>query len=111
MIMKNVKLKLAALTLATVSVFGFNSIDMQAVSIKGKVTPAEGASRAWVLSGKDTIRAEIEKGTFEIPNVKPGTYQLIIEAKAPYKSTGLDGVPVAAGKPTDVGEIKLQKAS
>jgi hypothetical protein len=107
--MKNVKMKLAALTLATASIFAFNSVDMQAVSIKGTVTPAEGASKVWALSSTDTLKAEIDKGSFEIPNVKPGTYQVIIEAKAPYKNTAKEGVTVADGKPADIGEIKLEK--
>lgn len=107
--MKNVKLKLAALTLATASIFAFSQVNMQAVSIKGTVSPAEGATKAWALSNSDTLKADIDKGSFEIPNVKPGTYQLIIEAKAPYKNTGKDGVTVEQGKPTDVGEIKLEK--
>lgn len=107
--MKNVKLKLAALTFATASIFAFNSANMQAVSIKGTITPADAATRAWALSGTDTLRADIDKGAFEIPNVKPGTYQVIIEAKSPYKNAGKDGVTVAEGKPADVGEIKLEK--
>ena len=109
--MKNVKLKLTALTFATASIFAFNRVETQAVSIKGTVSPAEAGTRAWVISKSDTIQAAIDKGAFEIPGVKPGTYQVIIEAKAPYKSTGRDGVPVAAGKATDMGEIKLQKGS
>lgn len=107
--MKHVKWKVGTFILATASVFGFQSIDMQAVSIKGKVSPAEAATRAWVISSNDTLMANIDKGSFEVPNVKPGTYQLIIEAKPPYKSTGREGVPVTAGKATDVGEIKLEK--
>ncbi|MEO5997469.1 MAG: carboxypeptidase-like regulatory domain-containing protein [Chitinophagaceae bacterium] len=108
--MKNVKLKIAALTLATASIFAFNSgTTMQAVSIKGTVSPAEGASKVWALSSTDTLKADIDKGTFEIPNVKPGIYQVIIEAKSPYKNTAKDGVTVEQGKGTDVGEIKLDK--
>jgi len=106
--MKNVKLKLAALTIATASIFAFN-VNKEPVSIKGTVNPPDGAVRAWALSSTDTLKAAIEKGAFEIPNVKPGTYQIIIEAKAPYKNTGKDGVTVAEGKPADVGEIKLDK--
>jgi len=107
--MKNVKLKLAALTFATASIFAFNSINTQAVSIKGTVTPADAATRAWALSSSDTLKADIEKGAFEIPNVKPGIYQVIIEAKAPYKNTNKGGVTVAEGKAADLGEIKLDK--
>ena len=107
--MKNVKLKIAALTLATASIFAFSNGHMQAVSIKGTVSPAEGANRVWALSSTDTLKADVDKGAFEIPNVKPGTYQVIIEAKAPYKNTAKEGVTVEQGKATDVGEIKLDK--
>jgi len=107
MIMKRIKMTALALGVATAGMFAFKSIDNG--TIKGVVTPAEGAKTAWALSSTDTLKAAISNGTFEIANAKPGTYKLIIEANAPYKNTAKEGIAVADGQPTDVGEIKLEK--
>jgi hypothetical protein len=103
--MKNAKFKLAALTIAAATLFAFSGV--QTGAIKGTVTPVDGAVNAWALSGTDTLKAVINKGTFEIADAKPGTYRVIIEAKAPYKNAAKDGVTVVDGQATDVGEIKL----
>lgn len=106
--MKKMKLTVTAMAIATAGLFAFNSI--QTASVKGTVTPAEGGVRAWALSATDTFRSAITNGTFDISGVKAGTYQIIIEAKAPYKNTSKEGVVVAEGQPTDIGEIKLDSA-
>ena len=105
--MKNVKVKLAALTFAAAALFAFSKID--AGTIKGTVSPADAATNAWALSGTDTLKAVINKGSFEITDAKPGTYRIIIEAKPPYKNAAKDGVTVTDGQATDVGEIKLEQ--
>ena len=103
--MKNTKVKLAALTFVAAALFAFSAV--RTGSIKGSVNPVDGAVNAWALSGTDTLKAVINKGTFEIADAKPGTYRVIIEAKAPFKNAAKDGVTVAEGQATDVGEIKL----
>jgi hypothetical protein len=105
--MKKFKMTALAMGIATAGMFAFKGID--AGSIKGVVTPADGAKTAWALSSTDTLKAAISNGTFEIPNAKPGSYKLIIEANAPYKNTAKEGITVTDGQPTDVGEIKLEK--
>jgi len=102
--MKNLKLSLAALGVSALSLFAFKNADDG--SIKGTVSPADAATKAWVISNSDTVQANISQGTFEVKNLKAGTYNLIIEAKAPYKSIGKEGITVA-DTPVDVGEIKL----
>jgi len=105
--MKNVKLSLVALGVAATSLFAF--IPFEPGSIKGSVSPAQFAVKAWAISAKDTIQVKVENGEFEIKDLKPGKYNLIIEATSPYKSVGKQGVPVSDGKPTDVGQIQLGK--
>lgn len=102
--MKNVKLSLAALGVSALSLFAFKYADDG--SIKGTVSPADAATKAWVISSTDTVQANITQGTFEVKNLKAGTYNLVIEAKAPFKSVGKEGITVA-DTPVDVGEIKL----
>src|ERR1700759_3033243 len=105
--MKSLRLAVVATSIAAAGLFAFKSIDTG--SIKGMVSPADGATRAWALSPMDTAKADIQNGSFEITNIKGGTYRLIIEAKPPYKNAAKDNVAVAEGQPTNVGEIKLNQ--
>jgi hypothetical protein len=105
--MKTLRAGMMGISIAAAGLLAFTGIDTG--TIKGRVTPADGATRAWALSSTDTLRADIQAGTFEISNARPGTYRVIIEAKPPYKNTAKDNVHVADGQPTDVGEIKLSQ--
>ncbi|MGC4036201.1 MAG: carboxypeptidase regulatory-like domain-containing protein [Chitinophagaceae bacterium] len=104
--MKNVKLSLAALGVTAMSLFAFKHADTG--SIKGLVTPADAATKVWVMSKTDTLSADLTQGKFEVKDLKAGTYNLVIEAKAPYKSIGKEGITVSDAA-IDVGEIKLAK--
>ncbi len=81
----------------------------QSNAIKGTVTPADKATKAWALSSSDTLSAPVVDGSFQIQNVKAGDYSVIIEAQAPYANTRRKDVVVTDGQITDVGEIKLQQ--
>jgi hypothetical protein len=104
--MKNVKMSLTALGVGVLSLFAFTKADPG--SIKGKISPSDAATKIWVMSKSDTTSAEVTDGKFEIKDLKPGTYNIVVEAKAPYKSVGKEGIPVS-DSPVDVGEIKLSK--
>ncbi len=105
--MKNAMKMLAIFAIAAVGLFAFSSV--KTGSVRGSITPSDGATRAWLISSSDTMRAPVDKGAFEIVNVKPGTYKLIIEAKPPYKNLAKEGITVSDGQPTDVGVIKLEQ--
>ena len=105
--MKNVRLSLVAMGIAATSLFAFSKFEPG--SIKGSVAPAEFAVKAWAISDKDTFQVKVDKGVFELKDLTPGKYNLIIEATTPYKSIGKQDVPVTEGKPTDVGQIQLTK--
>lgn len=104
--MKKTKLALVALGISTAAFFSFNAL--QTNSIKGTVTPADKAVRAWAVSPTDTVQVAIEAGAFELKDVKAGTYSVIIEAQEPFANTRKKDVVVAEGQTTEVGEIKLQ---
>lgn len=105
--MKNIRVALAALAITSASLFSFNAF--QTSTIKGSVTPADKAVRAWAVSPTDTLNAEITNGAFEIKDVKSGTYSVIIEAQEPFANTRKKDVVVSADSAvTNVGEIKLQ---
>lgn len=106
-IMKKIRLTLAALAVSSAALLSFDAF--QSSSIKGTVSPADKAIRAWAVSADDTLNAEIDNGSFEIRDVKAGTYSVIIEAESPYASTRKKDVTVSPDRTvTDVGEIRLQ---
>src|SRR5712675_2335478 len=75
--------------------------------VKGSVSPANGASRAWLISKRDTLNAPVIQGNFMITNVKPGNYMLMVEAKPPFRDSFKQDVLVVEGQPTDVGVIQM----
>ncbi len=102
--------KIIALAACLAMVFAlFSLLLFKNGSIKGSVSPSASATSAYVVSGMDTLRTNIRNGGFEIGEVKPGTYKLVIEAIAPYKNFEKAGVVVDDKKATDVGEITLQQ--
>jgi hypothetical protein len=76
-------------------------------SIKGSVVPIENAFRAFAIHDKDTIKSNIVGGNFVLTNLKPGRYQLIIEATTPYQHNFLSSIPVKQEESTNIGEIQL----
>jgi hypothetical protein len=77
--------------------------------VKGSVTPANGASRAWLISRHDTLSAPVIQGNFMITNAKPGNYTLMLEAKPPFRDSFKQDVLVVEGQPTDVGVIEMSQ--
>jgi hypothetical protein len=104
--MKISKLGLMVIGIATTGLFAFKAISING-SVKGTVSPANEANMAWIVSSTDTLKVPVDKGTFEIRDVKPGVYKVIIEAKPPYKNAATDAITVNDGQVIDVGEIKL----
>lgn len=105
--MKNTRIAAIGAGIIALAISAFTSL--QTTSIKGTVTPADKAVKAWALSPTDTLSAPVTNGSFEIQNVKAGDYSIVIEAQAPYANTRKKDVVVADGQTTDVGEIKLQQ--
>lgn len=103
--MNKLKISLVALGIAAVGMFAFRSQDEG--SISGKITPADGATAAWAIMGTDTLKATVMDGTFNIQQVKAGTYTVIVDAKSPFEDVTISNVRVHDGKATDLGEIKL----
>lgn len=95
----------ALVALMVVGALAFNTFDGGTIS--GKITPADGATEVWAISGADTLKSAITDGAFSIAPAKAGSYTVIIDAKDPYKDATLNDVKVEDDKVTDLGEIKL----
>jgi hypothetical protein len=105
--MKKLLSVVAAIFIITAGLFAFRGTFVG--SIKGIVVPTDGASAAWAVSATDTFKTSVIQGAFEIAGVKPGTYRVLIQAVAPYKSTFKENVLVAEGVAADAGTFLLNK--
>jgi hypothetical protein len=99
-------LTLGALVLAICGVHAFSYFNQHGIS--GKIKPAEAAQYVWAIAGKDSTKTTPVQGSFLL-SVKPGDYQIYVDAKDGYKDVVLDDVKVALGKNTDLGEILVEK--
>ncbi len=106
--MKKVKTAFIALSIATAGIFAFTPRPFSG-SIRGTVSPAEGAVRVWAISNSDTAKGNLQNGAFEVVTTKEGVYRVIVEAIPPYRNASKDNVTVANGQSTDVGQINLEK--
>ncbi|SHN42805.1 carboxypeptidase-like regulatory domain-containing protein [Chitinophaga sp. CF418] len=105
--MRSVKVSIFALATAAIAVLAFRNPDGGTIS--GKVTPLDGASMVWAISGTDTLKTDIADGTFSLQGAGEGTYTVIIDAKQPFKNVTISDVRVDEGKVTDLGEIRLEQ--
>jgi len=106
--MKKIKTALVALSIAAAGLFAFSSRPVTG-SIRGTISPADGASRVWAVSSMDTASLTVQNGAFEVTVAKEGMYKVIVEAKPPYRNAAKDNVSVANGQATDVGQINLER--
>ncbi len=104
------KKTIATICLSGMAIFGLSSMkDIAASGISGKVTPAEGAEAVWAIKGTDSLKTTVStEGAFNL-EATPGTWKLVVAAKAPYRNAEIKELVVTADNTTDVGEIKLEK--
>ncbi len=105
--MKKVSLKFLATAGLCLGLFAFSAT--KDGGIQGKITPAEGAKEVYAIAGTDTLKAELNQGSFVFSKVKKGVYTVWIRANAPYKNTSVENVAVTDSATTDLGEIKLMQ--
>ena len=108
MTMKKIKMAFVALSITIAGLLAFNHPSLTG-TIRGTVSPSEGAARVWAVSTSDTAKGNVQNGAFEITTAKEGTYKVIVEAVPPYRNAAKDNVIVANGQTTDVGQINLER--
>jgi len=101
---------IATICLSGLAIFGLSSMkDTAASGISGKVTPAEATEAVWAIRGTDSLRTTVStEGAFTL-EVAPGTWKLVVAAKAPYRNAEIQELVVTDNNTTDVGEITLDK--
>jgi len=88
--------------------FNLEQYPQQQTSITGKISPEEAADVALIIHAKDTLKTPVVWGNFS-QQVKPGTYKLVVSAKAPFKNVSLGNLEVRRNHVLNVGELILQK--
>lgn len=71
--------------------------------------PQNGALSVWAVSDRDTGRAMVQNGEFEIKKLRPGNYRVIAEGRRPYKVTTRPGVVVGDSAIVDIGDLFLDQ--
>ncbi|KQS40915.1 hypothetical protein [Pedobacter sp. Leaf194] len=105
--MKKLNIILVTMVMISLVVFSFTNIRLSGIT--GKVTPATGVSAVALVAGTDTLRAELNQGSFAFTNLKEGVYKVWIKGNAAYKDATIENVAVKDSATTDLGEIKLQQ--
>ena len=105
--MKKQNIFIVAFLMLTVTIFAFTNIKLGGIT--GKITPADGVATVALVAGTDTLRADLNQGTFTFTNLKEGVYKVWIKGNAPYKDATIENVAVKDSSTTDLGEIKLQQ--
>lgn len=77
--------------------------------IVGRVTPTDAVAGVSLVSGTDTLKAQVSQSAFTFTNLKEGVYTIWIKANAPYKDALIEKVAVKDSATTDLGEIKLHQ--
>lgn len=103
------KSRLAILAFAIIAIVSLSFRTIEPTPIRGKVTPAWYAVHAWAISETDTLYTTVDNGNFVFPNVRPGVYRIVIEARSPYRHMQMNGIVVKDGEATDVGELSLPR--
>jgi len=103
------RINIILFTMVAISFIAFSFTNIRLGGIKGKITPPEGVATVALVAGTDTLRAEINQGSFTFINLKEGVYKVWIKSNAPYKDATIENVAVKDSATTDLGEIKLQQ--
>src|ERR1700743_2821676 len=97
------------LCLVIIAVSGIHAVRLlQTSSFHLRTYPIDGADRVWAIQGKDTLEMTDVNGEYFLRSIKPGHWQLSVEANAPYRNTRFEVSDVKPGMDKDLGEIRLQ---
>jgi len=108
--MRNALLQLGLVMIGVMSVHAVRLL--QTSSLHARVFPAGAAEQMIAIQGKDSIRmAASSEGDFYLTTANPGHWQLLVNARAPYRDANLEVRDVKPGSDIDLGEIVLERAN
>jgi hypothetical protein len=71
--------------------------------------PSNGAEKVWAIQGKDSIEMTNVNGEYILRSVKPGKWEVSVEANEPYQNACLQSGDLKPGMDRDLGEIRLSR--
>lgn len=97
------------LTLVVIGVSSVHAVKLlQSSAIHAKIYPSTGAERVWAIQGKDSLRMmSNEEGDYFLRTVHPGSWELRIDARKPYKDIIVKAIDVKPGTQKEMGEFTL----
>ncbi|HVS97051.1 MAG TPA: hypothetical protein VHE54_11230 [Puia sp.] len=98
------------LFLVIVGVSGIHAVRLlQTSSFHVRLLPFNAADRVWAIQGKDSIQMTNVNGEYIVRSVKPGSWQVSVEANGPYRNASYRAANIKPGTDIDLGEIRLLK--
>ncbi|HEV9036955.1 MAG TPA: hypothetical protein VGQ51_10050 [Puia sp.] len=96
------------LFLVLVGISGIHAVRLlQTSSFHVRLFPANGAGRVWAIQGKDSIEMTNVNGEYILRSVKPGNWEVSVQANGPYRSACFQSGDLKPGMDRDLGEIRL----
>lgn len=71
--------------------------------------PANGADKVWAIQGNDSIEMMSSGGEYILRSVRPGYWQVSVQANKPYHNACYEAGDIKPGKDLDLGEIRLMR--
>jgi len=98
------------LFLVIVGVSGIHAVRLlQTSSFHVRMLPFNGADKVWAIQGKDSVQMTNVNGEYIVRSVKPGSWQVSVEANEPYRNASYHAGDIKPGMDLDLGEIRLLK--
>ena len=102
-----------ALVQLSLVIIGISSIHaarlLQTSSFHLRMLPADGADRIWAIQGHDSIKMIEVNGEYILRSIKPGYWQVSVEANQPYQDARFMVHDIKPGTDRDLGVIRLRK--
>jgi hypothetical protein len=97
------------LCLVIIGVSGIHAVRLlQTSSFHVRLYPDAGVERVWAVQGKDSLEMTDVNGEYFLRSIKPGHWQILVDANFPYQDARFDINDIKPGTDRDLGEIRLQ---
>lgn len=98
------------LLLVLVGISGIHAVRLlQTSSFHVRMFPTNGAGKVWAIQGRDSIEMTNVNGEYILRSVRPGYWQVSVEANEPYRNASFRIDELKPGIDRDLGEIRLRR--
>jgi hypothetical protein len=105
--MRNAVVQLGLVLIGVTSVHAVKL--MQTASLRTKVYPSYAAETVWAVNGNDSVQMFGSDGDYYVTTLRPGYWEVKIDARKPYRNMSLGILNIKAGTDRDLGEVILQQ--